>query len=239
MADQIINNNPEMVNVLITSCFNSFGTERRYPKNILISDLKRKLELITGASESSMKLQLRDKNDSIVANLTDDSTLGSYALQEGMRIHVIDDTHKVGEFEDVSKVKKFELSEEEYQKKSDSVRAFKIKNKLGEYNEEAVRKIKEEEEHLVQSISVGNRCEVTLKGKPRRRGTVMFVGKTDFKPGYWIGVQYDEPFGKNDGSVGGKRYFSCPDKYGGFVKPQDVNIGDFPPEVIDDELDEI
>ena len=44
---------------------------------------------------------------------------------------------------------------------------------------------------------VGDRCEVELGGK---RGVVMFVGKAEtLGPGFWIGVQYDEPVGKHDG----------------------------------------
>ena len=41
-------------------------------------------------------------------------------------------------------------------------------------------------------------------------------------------MQYDEPVGKNDGSVKEWRYFTCPDGYGIFVRPNLVTIGDFP-----------
>lgn len=34
-----------------------------------------------------------------------------------------------------------------------------------------------------------------------KNNVVTFIaGTADFKPGYWVGVKYDEPLGKHDGT---------------------------------------
>mmetsp|Transcript_14169 Transcript_14169/g.37429 ORF Transcript_14169/g.37429 Transcript_14169/m.37429 type:complete len:116 (-) Transcript_14169:344-691(-) len=79
---------------------------------------------------------------------------------------------------------------------------------------------------LVASMKVGDRCQINPGGK---RGVVAFVGKIPaIAPGWWVGVQYDEPVGKNDGTVKGSRLFECPPNYGGFLRPDKVEVGDFP-----------
>ncbi|KAL0563615.1 hypothetical protein V5O48_018450, partial [Marasmius crinis-equi] len=62
-------------------------------------------------------------------------------------------------------------------------------------------------------------------------GILQFVGEIDGKQGLWAGVELSGGFagkGKNDGSVAGKQYFSCPPKCGVFVATTKLS----PPTVI-------
>ncbi|XP_054652733.1 CAP-Gly domain-containing linker protein 4-like isoform X2 [Dunckerocampus dactyliophorus] len=56
----------------------------------------------------------------------------------------------------------------------------------------------------------------------QRTGIVHYNGRTSFAPGFWLGIALDTPSGKNDGSVGGVRYFSCPPRHGVFAPPSRV-----------------
>ncbi|KAJ1429608.1 CAP Gly-rich domain-containing protein, partial [Ochromonadaceae sp. CCMP2298] len=49
-------------------------------------------------------------------------------------------------------------------------------------------------------------------------GTIRFIGHTAFAAGIWIGVELSMPGGKNDGTIGDRRYFKCPRLHGIFVR---------------------
>ncbi|KAI0095020.1 dynactin [Irpex rosettiformis] len=65
---------------------------------------------------------------------------------------------------------------------------------------------------------------------PVGRGVVRFCGSTDFAPGKWVGIELDEPSGKNDGTVQGVRYFSCKLPHGVFIRPSQVKVLSAAPE---------
>ena len=64
-------------------------------------------------------------------------------------------------------------------------------------------------------FNIGDRV-ITDGGK---RGTVSFVGPTQFAKGVWVGVSLDTSEGKNNGTVGGVQYFTCPPNHGVFTRP--------------------
>ena len=89
----------------------------------------------------------------------------------------------------------------------------------------------------VEGIDVGMRCQVQPGG---RRGEVAFVGevKEIGGGGYWVGVRFDEPVGKTDGTAGTKRYFEAMPGFGGFVRGKNIKVGDYPERDILDELED-
>ncbi|KAK5604714.1 hypothetical protein CRENBAI_012455 [Crenichthys baileyi] len=244
-SEVMVVTNP-FVNVRITSSFSTFENRRRFNRGITIAELKGLLEINVGVPASCMDLEIFSTTNKFLQKMdNDDALFGSYPVDDECRIHVIDRSGgQASELFDSSKVEKFELPDDEYEKRTESVRSFLKKQHLGRYNEEEVSKKKaelsireEQQKAAAEAISVGSRCKVEVPGQPTKVGMVMYVGTTEFKSGYWVGVKYDEPMGKHNGTVQGKQYFECQDKYGAFVKPLSVTVGDFPEE--DYGLDEI
>uniref|UniRef100_A0A3Q3RG20 CAP-GLY domain containing linker protein 2 n=1 Tax=Mastacembelus armatus TaxID=205130 RepID=A0A3Q3RG20_9TELE len=76
-------------------------------------------------------------------------------------------------------------------------------------------KISEEGDDVVGDYTVGE--QVWVNGiKP---GVIAYLGETQFAPGQWAGVILNDLVGKNDGSVGGVRYFECQPLQGIFTRP--------------------
>jgi tubulin-specific chaperone B len=138
-------------------------------------------------------------------------------------------------YTDTSEVEKYVMPEDEYEKKTDSVLAWKKAQKLGRFDpnapsHEQARIATLEQEVAQRGIEVGRRCRVG--GDDLRRGTIRHVGEVPEIPGGagpWVGIQLDEPVGKNDGSISGTRYWGEPSelKHGVFVRPERVDVGDY------------
>lgn len=176
--------------------------EKKFPRDIKIGDLKFKLEIITGGSAGTMQLQLFN-GEKIIAQLNDDNAeLGSYPIENNMRLHVVD---SFGNLFGDSKVEKFELSDRQYEERRNTVRDYLKTNRFGKYNEEEMKELEEQkkQEHLDQvkkaeSINIGDRC-VTTAGA-RRVGTVRYKGTFHMKSGIFVGIEFDEPLGMNNGT---------------------------------------
>ncbi|KAL9247886.1 hypothetical protein vseg_021266 [Gypsophila vaccaria] len=217
----------------------SFNADLRFSLQMSVEAVKDKLWKKCGTSVHSMSLELYDDSGALIAQLSDNSApFGFYSPLNGYRLHVVDlDPSSItsgGWLDDTSLVQKYEISEEDYEKRQGTFRKFK--EKLAHQNPQSVStKVPDNYmEDLCANIKVGDRCQVQPGDK---RGIVKYVGRADILgPGFWVGIQYDEPLGKHDGMVRGIRYFNCPQLHGGMVRPDKVQVGDFPErDLFDDE----
>nr|CCC52306.1 putative tubulin-specific chaperone, fragment [Trypanosoma vivax Y486] len=212
--------------------------EKRYGLTQTIGSIKTNISTHFATPPEFMRLQLIDDCGVVIANdMSDEKQLGYYQCRDEYVIHVVDlqPSSMVEDFEDVSKVEKFEISEEAYNKREDNARAFRnrmLALQRAEAEKNGINLPQELHEdsykERAELIHVGDRCQCQPGD---RLGTVRFVGRiATLKLGYWIGVEFDEPVGKGDGSVKGTRVFECAPNYGGFLRPDQVEVGDFPPE---------
>lgn len=129
--------------VSIHSDISEFPTEKRYDRNIKISELKKKLELITGANHASMKifLSIGDKEIGELSNA--DETLAYYVGSEQLGK---DSTLKLAVKDDQPSdllsgdVPKYTISEEKYKERPnvrDFIKELKEKRNSGEQQEQA------------------------------------------------------------------------------------------------------
>uniref|UniRef100_A0A673X8V5 CAP-Gly domain containing linker protein 2 n=1 Tax=Salmo trutta TaxID=8032 RepID=A0A673X8V5_SALTR len=82
-------------------------------------------------------------------------------------------------------------------------------------SEKSCSKTSEVGDDVLGDYVVGERVWVN-RVKP---GVIAYLGETQFAPGQWAGVVLNDLLGKNDGSVGGVRYFECQPHQGIFTRP--------------------
>jgi tubulin-specific chaperone B len=234
-----------MVACLVThSNLKSDHLDIRFDLHWTIEAVKEKLRKHFGTPVEHQRL-IYKMDGRVVCEMSDNSRmLGFYSVESGHEIHVIDtdpfSLSRGGGLTDVSLVEKYRMSDDAYDKRKGTIREwikeqkakdpkFKFKAKgmqqgLGNYPEKEPEEIPGPES--IEGIQVGARCQV-MPGK--RRGVVKFVGDIEqLKAGPWVGVQFDEPRGSNDGSVKGVKIFECPMSFGAFVRGKNVTTGDFP-----------
>ncbi|CUM64626.1 uncharacterized protein PRCAT00002234001 [Priceomyces carsonii] len=243
------------IQVYVTSSLTS--SERRISPQWDLHYLKQKIELVTGIQPQFQTIQyypaasndcrlLIDAKD--FNEVLDQSTrVSELGLSPYGRLHIID-TDPDSDLKDLDnsneEIPEFTISEEEYAKRGDSVLNWKQKNQLGRfdpaYNQERANAL-ERDIKISSEMNTGDRCRIiNIQGE--RRGTIRYLGKIemlDEGESIWVGIEFDEPLGRNDGLINGHRLFQCKQKHGSFVKPKQVEVGDFPeldPFSDDDEL---
>ncbi|CEP03430.1 CAP-Gly domain-containing protein [Plasmodiophora brassicae] len=234
-----------MWTLVVSSSAANVGAERRFDPSMTVRDLKEKLWPIVGTAPAHQQLQVGGRL------LTEaDDCLALHAVPgfaDRAHVNVID----TDPFKNVAalqasnqSVEKYRMDDETYSQRKDTFRKFKESLRADEgsvlsRNEAQRAQERERQEAISKDLQVSSRCQ--LHGL---RGSIEYVGPMMGRTGPWVGVKLDEPASSatlkaTDGSVAGHRYFDAQPGYGVFVRPDEVEQGNFPvKDLFDDDEDE-
>ncbi|GAB65645.1 hypothetical protein PCYB_071470 [Plasmodium cynomolgi strain B] len=228
-----------------------------------IENVKKKIYTHTGTLHNNMELYAYDElniDNSQVHLRNDHLCLNDYHVKDNYTIYIqdkdnaapndiiyhIDDAEKLNQLKHF----KYEMKEEDYDKRQDTFRNF-IKKLRARGGGASQGEAPNGEIHLngeshhngeihpngedplhnppydEQTYQIGNRCRIKIGD---RRGVLKFVGKLKKGNEIFVGVDLDEPLGNSDGTYQKKFLFECKGtKYGYLGNINSIEVGDFPP----------
>ncbi|MES1917481.1 MAG: hypothetical protein MHM6MM_009198, partial [Cercozoa sp. M6MM] len=121
----------------------SIRAEKKFALSSTLLEVKERLRGITGASPDNMRVRLCDSTGRAICGMSGDgSTLRDFGVRDRQELLVFDthfddnkDTAAAIEDYALSKVEKYEISEEDYDRRSDTFRRWKQRN-FGKSDEE-------------------------------------------------------------------------------------------------------
>jgi len=117
---------PNMITVSIESDLNQFPTERRFDPQTKILELKKKLELITGANHTSMKVILYVDDKEVTELANDAETLAHFLGEQGSKNVklVVKDENPSLILTQEGDAPKYVISEDKYLQRPNNARNF-------------------------------------------------------------------------------------------------------------------
>ena len=176
-----------------------------FPAHLSFHEFQQRLELITGIKACNQ----------MIDTLANEKTIGDqFQNQQHIKVK--------GAMEFDENVEKYEISKEEYSNLTGTVQHFLKENKMGKYKPTPNPPSINEKTSDFPDIKPGLRCFVEGLNK---YGTIQYFGPFHKKIGQvFVGIEYDEPVGKHNGTIDGNFYFKAKSKHGALVRPQIVTL---------------
>lgn len=182
--------------------------------------LKSKLEFVTGIPPEHQRIYIETNG---IKREFSDGKLASMSLNPNSVIEV-DDSRPENEQLTFEPTEKYEMPLEEYERRDNTLLAWKRKNMLGRFKNDArhVDPVSVSDDSPL-TVQLGDECIVTTSANELLRGEVAFIGEVPtVEPGIWIGVRLPTPSGRNNGTVRGMRLFDAELNHGILVRSRSV-----------------